>query len=72
MIRKSRNDDVLARMRAANPFSATKLWEGITDAELSRASGCSERAATLRRRDYPVRTERAMTEKGSPEAKAGG
>lgn len=37
MTRKRRNDDVLARMRAANPFSATKLAEAITDAELSRA-----------------------------------
>ncbi len=37
MTRKSRNDDVLARMRAANPFSATELRKAITDAELSRA-----------------------------------
>jgi hypothetical protein len=37
MTRKSRNDDALARMRAANPFSATQLRETITDAELSLA-----------------------------------
>lgn len=37
MTRKSRNDDVLARMRAANPTSATKLREAIADAELSLA-----------------------------------
>jgi hypothetical protein len=37
MIRKSRNDDVLARMRAANPFSATELRKAITDTELSLA-----------------------------------
>jgi hypothetical protein len=37
MTRKSRNDDLLAGMRAANPFSATELREAITDAELSRA-----------------------------------
>ncbi len=37
MTRKSRNDDVLARMRAANPSSITELREAITDAELSRA-----------------------------------
>jgi hypothetical protein len=37
MTRKSRNDDVLARARAANPSSATELREAITDAELSRA-----------------------------------
>jgi hypothetical protein len=36
MTRKSRNDDVLARMRAANPFSATELRKAITEAELSR------------------------------------
>ncbi len=34
MIRKSRNDDALARMRAANPFSATELRGAITEAEL--------------------------------------
>ena len=37
MTRKSRNDDALARMRAANPFSATELREAIADAELARA-----------------------------------
>ncbi|MGC1165287.1 MAG: hypothetical protein WA862_04195 [Solirubrobacterales bacterium] len=37
MNRKSRNDDALARMRAANPFSATELGRAITDAELSGA-----------------------------------
>jgi hypothetical protein len=37
MTRKSRNDDVLARMRAANPFSATELGKAITEAELSLA-----------------------------------
>jgi hypothetical protein len=37
MTRKSRNDDALARMRAANPFSATALRKGITDVELSLA-----------------------------------
>ena len=37
MTRKSRNDDALATMRAANPFSATKLREAIAEAELSRA-----------------------------------
>lgn len=37
MTRKGRNDDVLARMRAANPCSATELRRAITDAELSRA-----------------------------------
>jgi hypothetical protein len=37
MMRKSRNDDALATMRAANPFSATELRKMSTDAELSRA-----------------------------------
>jgi hypothetical protein len=37
MTRMSRNNDVLARMRAANPFSATELRKATTDAELSRA-----------------------------------
>jgi hypothetical protein len=37
MIRKSRNDDALARMRAANPSSATELAKTIADAELSLA-----------------------------------
>jgi hypothetical protein len=37
MTRKSRNDDALAKMRAANPISATKLRRAIPDAELSRA-----------------------------------
>jgi hypothetical protein len=37
MTRKSRNDDALARMRAANPFSATELQKAIADGELSRA-----------------------------------
>jgi hypothetical protein len=37
MIRKSRNDDALARMRAANPFSATELGRAIADAEVSLA-----------------------------------
>jgi len=37
MTRKSRNDDALATMRAANPASATELRGAITDAELSRA-----------------------------------
>ncbi|HEX3734532.1 MAG TPA: hypothetical protein VHU86_05185 [Solirubrobacterales bacterium] len=37
MTRRSRNDDALARMRAANPFSATELREAIADAELARA-----------------------------------
>ncbi len=37
MTRRSRNDDALARMRAANPFSAAELREAIPDAELSRA-----------------------------------
>ncbi len=37
MTRQSRNDDALARMRAANPSSATALREELTDAELSLA-----------------------------------
>jgi hypothetical protein len=37
MTRKSRNDDALARMRAANPSSATELREAITNADLSLA-----------------------------------
>jgi hypothetical protein len=37
MTRKSRNDDVLARMWAANPAPATELREAIAEAELSRA-----------------------------------
>jgi|GEM_PF-1228468 len=37
MTRRSRNDDVLARMRAANPSSATELREAITETELSLA-----------------------------------
>jgi hypothetical protein len=37
MTRKSRNDDALATMRAANPFSVTELRETITEAELSLA-----------------------------------
>jgi hypothetical protein len=37
MTRRSRNDDALARMRAANPFSATELRRAITEAELSLA-----------------------------------
>lgn len=37
MTRKSRNDDALATMRAANPFSTTKLQEAVTGAELSLA-----------------------------------
>lgn len=37
MTGKSRNDDVLARMRAADPFSATQLRKAIPDVELSRA-----------------------------------
>lgn len=37
MTRKSRNDDMFARMRAANPSSATALRMEITDAELSFA-----------------------------------
>jgi hypothetical protein len=37
MTRKSRNDDVLATMRGANPSSAAELREATTDAELSLA-----------------------------------
>ncbi len=37
MIRKSRNDDGLARVRAANPCSAAAMRSAITDAELSLA-----------------------------------
>lgn len=37
MTRKSRNDEVLARMRAANPFSAAELEKATTAAELSGA-----------------------------------
>lgn len=37
MIRRSRNEDALARMRAANPCSAAELREAVTDAELSLA-----------------------------------
>lgn len=37
MTRKSRNDDVLTRMRAANPFSAAELRRATTEAELSLA-----------------------------------
>jgi hypothetical protein len=37
MIRSSRNDDALAQMRAANPFSAEKLQETIGEADLARA-----------------------------------
>jgi hypothetical protein len=37
MTRKSRNDDALARMRAANPFVATDLRKAIADSELSLA-----------------------------------
>jgi hypothetical protein len=37
MTRKSRNDDAIARMQAANPCSATALQEAIADADLSRA-----------------------------------
>ncbi len=37
MTQRSRNDDVLARMRATNPCSATELREAIADAELARA-----------------------------------
>lgn len=37
MTRKSRNDDALATMRAANPSSATELREAITGGELSLA-----------------------------------
>jgi hypothetical protein len=37
MIHKRRNDEALATMQAANPFSATALREAIGDAELSRA-----------------------------------
>jgi len=37
MTRKSRHEEALARMRAANPFSATELRKAITDAELSSA-----------------------------------
>jgi hypothetical protein len=37
MTRKSRNDDALATMRAANPSSATELRRTITDTELSLA-----------------------------------
>lgn len=37
MTRKSQNDDALARMRAANPFSATELRKTISDAGLSLA-----------------------------------
>ena len=37
MTRKSRNDDALARMRAANPSSATELRKAITETEISLA-----------------------------------
>lgn len=37
MTRRSRNDDALARMRVANPASATELRKATTEAELSRA-----------------------------------
>jgi hypothetical protein len=37
MTRKNRNDDALARMRAANPFSAAELRIATPDGELSRA-----------------------------------
>jgi len=37
MNRMSRDDDALARMRAANPFSATELGKTISAAELSTA-----------------------------------
>jgi hypothetical protein len=37
LTRRSRNDDVLARMRAANPSSTMELRNEITDAELSLA-----------------------------------
>jgi hypothetical protein len=44
MTRRSRNDDALATMRAANPSSATELREAIADAELS---GAMQRAIAL-------------------------
>lgn len=37
MTRKSRNDDALAAMRAANPFSAAQLQREIAGTELARA-----------------------------------
>lgn len=37
MTRKSRNDDALATMRAANPFSAADLRQGIGEPEISLA-----------------------------------
>jgi hypothetical protein len=37
MTRRSRNEDVLARMRASNPFSAAELRKTIGEAELSGA-----------------------------------
>jgi len=37
LIRRSRKDDVLARMRAANPVSAAQLRGAIGEAELARA-----------------------------------
>jgi len=37
MIRKGRNDDALATMRAANPSSAAEIRGAIADTELSRA-----------------------------------
>jgi hypothetical protein len=37
MTRKSRNDDALTRMRAANPVSAVELRETVNEAELSLA-----------------------------------
>jgi hypothetical protein len=52
MTRKSRNDDALTRMRAANPVSATELRGAVTEAELSlamqRAIAAGEHAVRTR------------------------
>ena len=54
MTRKSRNDDALARMRAANPCSATELRKATADAELSRAMQRAIAAGESPSRPIPV------------------
>lgn len=71
MTRKSRNDDVLARMRAANPSSATELRKATTDAELSLAMQRAIAAGESPSQPIPI-GDRAACEHAAPARPAHG
>jgi len=72
MNRKSRSDDALTRMRAANPGSATELRKAVTDAELSRAMRQAIAAGESPSRPIPVGDRGAGEHAGPTRSARGG